>query len=470
MIALLRIGSEVALKSRRVRAEFQRKLKKNIETALAGKNYRLTTEWSRFFLEIEYAEHLETLSRVSGLDSFSVVDTTCVPEMQAMVETGFDFYREKLAGKSFAVRAKRRYKHAFTSKQVEIELGERLLPCAQRVDLTRPDVTINIEIRKQQALFFTSRGKGIGGLPVGTGGRAVSLISGGFDSAVASFLMYNRGLDLDFVFCNLHGGRAYELSVLRIIAALHRNYGYSGNDTSVAFCIDFSPVIKDLKTKVAGKYWQVILKRLLYRSAEIIARKRGAKAIVTGESIGQVSSQTLANLAAIEPAISLLVLRPLLGHNKDQIIAWAHKIKTYDLCAHIREYCQLTEDKPVTNMNRARAAKEEHKLELHLLAAQTQQARKIPLTKISTLDLVTDYLYTKTIPSGAVVIDCRPQAEYDKWHHPEAIHRDFHELLANCHCLPEDPTYVLHCAAGVQSTLIAERMQKLGYEAYSLSP
>ena len=154
--------------------------------------------------------HLKTLSRISGLDSFSVIDTVCVPDMQAVVETGFGFYRERLADKSFAVRAKRRYKHEFTSKQVEVVLGERLLPYALQVDLTCPDVVINVEIREQQALFFTSSTKGIGGLPVGTGGRAVSLISGGFDSAVASFLMYNRGLNLDFVFCNLHGGRAYE--------------------------------------------------------------------------------------------------------------------------------------------------------------------------------------------------------------------------------------------------------------------
>ena len=257
--------------------------------------------------------------------------------------------------------------------------------------------------------------------------------------------------------------------MLRIVAALHCNYGYCGNDTSVVFCVDFSPVIVELRTKVASKYWQVILKRLIYRSAEIVAHKRGARAIVTGESIGQVSSQTLANLAAIEPAVSMPVLRPLLGHNKDQIIAWAHKIKTYDLCAHVREYCHLTADKPVTNMNRVRATMEEQKLRLDLVATQTRQAKKIPLTKIPTLDLVADYLHTKTIPPGAVIIDCRPREEYDEWHHPEATHYDFHHLLANCHRLPADPTYVLHCAAGVQSTVIAERMQSMGYEAYSLS-
>ena len=133
------------------------------------------------------------------------------------------------------MRAKRRFKHAFSSAQITCDVGTALLPYAARVDLSQPDITINIEIREQRALFFTRTVTGQGGLPIGTGGHAVSLISGGFDSAVASFLMYNRGLSLDFVFCNLHGGRAHELSVLRVIEALCENCGY-GDMPRVFLC------------------------------------------------------------------------------------------------------------------------------------------------------------------------------------------------------------------------------------------
>lgn len=467
MLVLVRLGAEITLKSTRVRARFQQRLKKNIEIALRGRAYRLHDEWSRFFLELDDARHLAVLDRIAGVGSYSVIDTLCAPELNTIVAHASNFYRARVVDKSFAVRAKRRFRHNFTSAQVEHAVGAALLPHAARVDLSNPDITLHIEIRAQRALFFTSTVPAQGGLPIGTGGRAVTLISGGFDSAVAAFLMYNRGLNLDFVFCNLHGGRAHELSVLRVVETLWKNCGYG--DKPTVFCVDFTAVLANLRQQIAPRYQQVILKRLFYRAATLIAERGKAQAIVTGEAIGQVSSQTLSNLAALEEASPLPLLRPLLGYNKDQILALARKIKTSERSAHVREYCQLNHARPVTAMRRARAAAEEQRLDLQLLAQATAHARRIPVAHISSLATVSTHLQRTDIPATAVVIDCRTQHAYEHWHYPAALHREFYQLLATCHQLPAAPTYILYCEAGLQSTAIAERMQELGYDAYSLA-
>ena len=467
MQVLIRIGAEVTLKSARVRARFQQKLKKNIAAALRGVEYRLSDEWSRFFLELEDERGLERLKHVAGIASYSPIDTSCAPDAEVIVAQARDFYRTKLAHKSFAVRAKRRFAHKFSSAQVTCAVGTALLPYAARVDLSNPDITINIEIRARRALFFTRTVTARGGLPLGTGGHAVSLISGGFDSAVASFLMYNRGLSLDFVFCNLHGGRAHELSVLRVVEALCKNCGYG--DTPRVFCLDFTAVLADLRQKIVPRYQQVLLKRLFYRSATLVAQRCKAQAIVTGEALGQVSSQTLSNLAAITSATALPVLRPLLGCNKEQIIALAEKINTRALSARVREYCQLNNARPATAMSDERAVAEEQRLDLQLLEAVTLQARVVPVAHIATLTTTRAHLQRADIPPAAVVIDCRAKQAYECWHYPSALHHDFNRLLTTCQALPAEPTYVVYCEVGLLSTAIAERMQALGYDAYSLA-
>ena len=466
MLVLIRLGAEVTLKSKRVRSRFQQRLKKNIAAALRGVKHHLTDEWSRFFLELDDQQCLARLNRIAGIASYSCIDTVCSPVASTIVAHAYDFYRTQVAGKSFAVRAKRRFPHQFNSAQISREVGTALLPYASRVDLSQPDITINIEIRQQRALFFTHTVLAQGGLPIGSSGHAISLISGGFDSAVASFLMYNRGLSLDFVFCNLHGGRAHELSVLRVIEALCHNCGYG--DTPTVFCVDFTAVLADLRQKIAPRYQQVLLKRLFYRSAALIAHQRQAQAIVTGEALGQVSSQTLTNLAAIEPASPLPVLRPLLGYNKEQIIALAAEIKTREHSAHVREFCQLNRARPATAMSSGRAAQEEQRLDSQLLKQATEQARIVPVKRIAALTSSSEHLQRDDIPTAAVVIDCRHKQDYEQWHYPAALHRDFHQLLIACQELPVEPTYVLYCEAGLQSTAAAERMQELGYDAYSL--
>ena len=465
MEILIRLASEITIKSNRVRSRFQKLLGENINTALQGIDHRLDNRWSRFFLHIDNREQMSVLDRVFGIASYSPIETSCRATAKTIANRAVDHYASRVAGKSFAIRARRNGNHPFTSKELEIDLGTQLLKNGRCVDLTSPEIQINIEVRQEKARFFTETIKGLGGLPLASGGRALALLSGGFDSAVAAFSIFKRGVVLDFVFCDLVGSKAQQLAVLRVIDHLLTNYCPVKARIIV---VDFVPVVAELQTKIAPKYWQVILKRLFYRTGQRLAERCGALAIVTGEAIGQVSSQTLANLAAINDAITIPVLQPLLTADKDEIIAQAQRIGTYDLCAHIEEHCQLSQARPVTNLTIDQARRQEQKLNLDLIDRQIEQSEEINSSQLAQSVTISSYLSRIDIPNNATVIDCRPVQEYKNNHLPTAQHYEFTRLLNECHTLPKDKTYVIYCDAGLQSMAVAERMQALGYEAYSL--
>jgi thiamine biosynthesis protein ThiI len=245
-------------------------------------------------------------------------------------------------GKRFAVRPPYG-NHPFGSRDVEVQLGAALLP--DGVDLTSPEVTVHIEVRQDQAYLFSERTEGVGGLPVGVEGRALALLSGGYDSAVASWLMLKRGVALDYVFCNL-GGDAYERAVLQVAKVMADEWSFGTRPR--LHVVDFGKPLDALRAGCRASYWQVVLKRLMYRAAERIALDTGAEALITGEAVGQVSSQTLTNLRAIEAAATLPVLRPLLGFDKGEIIERARAIGTASLSEQVREYCAISPGRPVT--------------------------------------------------------------------------------------------------------------------------
>ncbi|MEJ2185682.1 MAG: THUMP domain-containing protein, partial [Gemmatimonadota bacterium] len=222
--------------------------------------------------------------------------------------------------------------------------GAALLPHSAGVDLDHPDLVVRVEVRDDRAYLFGDRIDGAGGLPLGVEGRALGLISGGYDSAVAAWLLLKRGVNLDYVFCNL-GGDAYERAVVQVAKVLADDWSYGSRPR--LHVVDFGAPVDELRAKVKQSYWQVVLKRLMYRAASWIGEELGSGAIVTGEAMGQVSSQTLTNLRAIEPASSLPVFRPLLGFDKNEIIERAQHVGTAGLSEQVKEYCAIAPGRPV---------------------------------------------------------------------------------------------------------------------------
>lgn len=465
MLLLIRFSGEITTKARETRRRFVQRLAQNIAVALkaADISFKLKQEWSRFFLETAAPQSLEIISRIFGVHSLSVVEPGSASTLAEIVEAGQTLCREAISGKRFAVRVQRTGKSDYNSLDVARALGAALLPYARKVDLTNPEVTVRVEIRDGATYFFTEKIPGPGGLPVGAGGRALALISGGFDSAVASWLMLKRGVALDYLFCNL-GGSLHEQGVLKVAKILASQW--SCGDRPQLYALDFQPLVRDLQEKTQPRYWQLLLKHLMYRAAERLARQFHRVGVVTGEAIGQVSSQTLQNLAALSQATTAPLWRPLLSFNKDEIVALARRIGTYEISATVEEYCAILPKRPATGASLRALLQEEAKLDLNLLERALAEYKIYDLQTVDPDALTTIEIEIAEIPDGAVVIDLRSPEAYRSWHYPGALSMDFFPALQDFAKLDRSRLYVLYCELGLKSAHLAEVMREAGYRAF----
>lgn len=467
-LVLLRLSGDFGTKARPTRARFAARLLRNVKDALASEQIeaRVVQTRDRLYVDAATPQAIDVLSRLSGLQSLSLALRAPGKELDALVAAGVAIFRERVRGRRFAVRARRvgqRPASGFGTRDVERTLGAALLPFAARVDLDHPEVTAFVELDGDAALFFPERVPAPGGLPLGVEGRAVALMSGGFDSAVAAWLVQKRGVALDHVFCNL-GGAAHELGVLRVSKLLADRWSYGTQPRLHA--IDFQPLAEELQSRTAQRYWQVLLKRLMLRAAEAVARERRAEAIVTGEALGQVSSQTLTNLATISSATRMPILRPVVGMNKDEILAIARRIGTHDLSAVVGEYCALVPSRPATEANEAVILAEEEKLDLTRLEIAVAARKIVDLRRCDPEQEVATFEIDE-IPGDAIVLDLRSAAAFRGWHWPDALWLDFAHALALAGRLAADRRYVAYCEIGLKSAHLAEILRKRGITAFN---
>jgi thiamine biosynthesis protein ThiI len=462
---LVRLGPEIATKSRRTRRRFQNKLVENIEEALesAGMESRVHHRWTRIFVEADAPEAGARIAQVFGVSSLSPVDARVPAELEAIVARGEELYHERVRGRRYAVESRRRGAHSFSSRDIKYDLGAALNPGAV-VDLDHPDVTVEVEVDEDEAYLFADRIEGHGGLPLGVQGRAVCLISGGFDSAAAAWLLLKRGVELEYVFCNL-AGAAYERSVAMVARVLASEWSHGLRPRM--HVVDFTEVVDALQEAVTPRYWQVVLKRMMYRAGDLVASEVGGEAVVTGESLGQVSSQTLGNLRAIDDATDLPVFRPLVGLDKNDIIGIAEKVGTAAISARIREYCAILPDRPVTHAKPSAARDEASRVAPELVARAVADRKVLDLLDLDARDLVEPYIFADEVPGDAAVLDVRPPHRHRAWHYPGAKACQARELLGGLSRLDKERTYILYCDHGAQTAHIAELMQRVGFEAYS---
>jgi len=240
--------------------------------------------------------------------------------------------------RSFKIEAKRTDKQfPVSSADINTILGRDIGGVISvPVNVKAPDLTISVDVEKENCFVYFEKIRGFGGFPVGVSGKALSLLSSGFDSPVASFLIAKRGVAVSFVHFHSYPQTSIQ-SIENVKRIVSRLAGY-GIGTALHL-VPLLAIQKEIALHAPADSMVLLYRRSMMRIASLIAAKEGAAALVTGESVGQVASQTLENIAVTNEAAGLPVLRPLAGHNKEEIIALAHTIGTYELSAQPYEDC-----------------------------------------------------------------------------------------------------------------------------------
>lgn len=330
---LVRYG-EIGTKSSKVRTDMERLLRSNLDAMLAarGVDAAVDREWSRLFVRTDDPE----AATDAACDTFGVVSAsptrTCEPTVDAVSDTLRATAGTHPEGATFAVRASRAGTsdaHPFTSRDLEVEGGSAVATETDAtVDLDDPDRTYFVECREREAFVFTEKRPGPGGLPLGTQGTAVVLLSGGLDSPVAAWEMMKRGCEIVPVYVDLgqYGGVDHQIRALSTLDALTR---YAPGRNLRLRIVPAGDVVETLMAEV-GSTRMLSLRRVMLRIGETVARDVGAHSVVTGESLGQKSSQTGENVAVTDAAVRLPVHRPLLTRDKTDVVEQARRIGTFD--------------------------------------------------------------------------------------------------------------------------------------------
>jgi len=329
---------ELALKGKN-RGNFVRQLSNNLRQLLKPATVR--TEYGRLLLGFEAVddELMAYLALIPGIKNFSLVqraDNT----IEAMQELAASMLREQygdnIAGRPFAVRSRRGLKtFAKNSPELNFEIGGYLKETFNlQVNLDAPEITVHVEVAAEGTYIYTAKHAGIGGLPVGSSGHGIVLFSGGIDSPAAAYMMMKRGMRVTLVHLyNSTINRDFG-KIERLAACLSRYQGHLD-----LYLVDLEEFQRHAIAMVADDYRMVIYKRQMIRSAGRIALTIKGQALVTGDSLGQVASQTLANIQAIYDVSPLPLLSPLIAWDKDEIIAIAQRTGTFE--KSIEEYCDI---------------------------------------------------------------------------------------------------------------------------------
>lgn len=321
---------EIGLKGRN-RGFFERRLVRNLEDALEGcAHHGVEVITGRLLVHTPDEPRAELLARIAtvfGVASFAPVAITPA-DIEAMTNATLDMLSERQFA-TFAIAARRATKELpITSKQINVELGAAVQAAMHKgVDLSSPDVTVRIEIVGARAFVSLDRHEGPGGLPVGTSGKVVSLLSGGIDSPVATYRILRRGAKA--ILCHFHSAPFTDLSSTRKARELAGMISTWQGGTTL-YLVPLGHAQREIVTATPADLRVVLYRRLMARIGVVVASSEGAKALVLGDSLGQVASQTLENIACVDEASSLPVLRPLVGEDKQTIVAEAKRIGTYE--------------------------------------------------------------------------------------------------------------------------------------------
>lgn len=382
-VILIKNG-ELALKGLN-RSTFEDILVKNIRRRLkSAGDFDYIKSQSTIIIEpkdenCDFEAAQEAVSRIFGIAGFSRA-AAVEKDFDKVIEISGDYLEGALKNaKTFKVEAKRSdKKFPLTSPEISREMGGHLLSVYPhlKVDVHNPEVTVMVEVRDKYIFLHGTQIKGAGGMPVGTGGKAGILISGGIDSPVAAWMMAKRGIELTAIH---FASPPYtsKRAEMKVVTLLEKVAKYSGRMTM--FTVPFTEIQEQIKDNCPEELFTLIMRRAMMKAAEKIARKENCQALITGESVGQVASQTIYALACTDAAANMPVFRPLIGMDKDEIIEISRKIDTFETSILPYEDCctVFTPKHPKTRPNLGDIEKAEQLIPLEELVEKAVNGAQI---------------------------------------------------------------------------------------------
>jgi thiamine biosynthesis protein ThiI len=474
---IVKLHPEISIKSKSVRKRQTMLLEQNIKTILLRLDPKVEVHNLYDHLTVrldkedealrqQMAEHLQC---IPGIVQFAEMQSAGFDSLHHIFEQVLALYRDELNGKSFVVRVRRSGDHAFSSLDAERYIGGGLnqhIPSA-RVQLKNPEVSVQLEIRRDNLIMKKRIYQGMGGFPLPSQGDVLSLISGGFDSAVASYLMIRKGLRTHFLFFNL-GGAAHETGVRQMAFYIWQKYSLSHKVKFVS--VDFAPVVDEILSRIPSGLMGVVLKRMMMRAAATVAESLNVKAVVTGESIGQVASQTIVNLNVIDRVTETLILRPLIYQDKQEIIDIARAIGVEDMAKTMPEYCGVISRSPTINAVLADVQAAEQQFDFSILDKVSVEAKILDIRTVEyqAEQQLTTVATESVLPADAIVLDVRAPDEADL--HPLQLDSHvvqelpFFRIASQFAGLDQTRQYYLYCDRGVMSRLQALLLKEQGYQ------
>ena len=475
MKLLIRPAPEVAIKSKPVRRQQMRHLRQNIRKLLVRLDNEIRVEgtWDRVTVEFPddrglAGQVLETLLRIPGISTIQEIGVFPFVDLDDVAAKAVDAFADRLKGQTFAVRGRRQGDHEFRSIDLERTVGAALMQNSEAagVNLKHPDVEVRIEVQDDQFHIAHRKHRGLGGYPLGSVESVMTLISGGYDSSVAAYLMMRRGLRSHFLFFNL-GGTAHEVGVRQVVHYLWEQYGSSHSAKFIS--IPFEGVVAEIMRSVNHRHWGVVLKRQMLKAAAEVAKKNNAVGLVTGDAVAQVSSQTLSNLNVVDRASDEVVLRPLVSMDKETIINIAREIGTESFARNMPEYCGVISQKPATRAKLHKVEADEAEMDETVLAGAIEAREETAISRL--LDTTTtpeDVELVETPGVDDVIIDVRHPFEGEqsplKLTNNEVVQIPFYELNEQLPELPRDRQYLLYCDRGAMSRMHAGHLKSEGHD------
>ena len=473
---ILKFYPEITIKSKSVRKRFCKLLNSNVRNVLRRFDDTVTAQldWDKLNVNTSndsdenIARLVDAMQCIPGIAHILQVTQHSFTDVHSIYETVAPLVADSIEGKTFCVRVKRAGNHDFTSNEVERYVGGGLnqhYP-SLGVKLKKPDHTVKLEVRNNDLFVIAARYEGIGGFPLPAQEDVLSLMSGGFDSGVSSYMMIKKGARTHYCFFNL-GGAAHEIGVKQVSYYLWDRFSASHKVKFVT--VPFEGVVGEILEKVENSQMGVILKRMMMRAAEQVAKKMKVEALVTGESLGQVSSQTLTNLGVIDKSIDTLILRPLTAYDKQDIINIADKIGTKPFAEVMPEYCGVISQKPTVKAVMSKIEAEEANFDFAVLEKALEDSVMMDIRDIAneTKEVVSEVETVSEFGSDDIILDVRSPDEEDE--NPleidgvEVQHLPFYKLATKFGDLDQSKQYLFYCDRGVMSKLQALFLIEQGF-------